>query len=221
MRTRSLSHFALVSPKERTKWYYSSGLSNVLSKELRFLFETHSEYISFPFKYIFDKIGALSFVMELDPKGMFAGSSFSYATARDWAKLGQLFLQNGTWKGERILAEEVVNFAQIPAPGSGGHYGAGVWLNPAKVDVQTYNELPSSNKHKKQKEWITTAMPSDTYFFSGYQGQYVMIVPSRELVIVRLGLYDEDDAMAEGRVPKFSKSLLFQEIVKFVDSSAL
>lgn len=116
--------FRRIDRHPSSTWYYSSGLSNVVAKEIRSYFATNEAYHRFPFEAIFNKIGARSFVLESDPAGTFAGSSFAYATARDWARLGQLYLQEGSWRGEQILSREYVKFTQRPRPGSGGHYGA-------------------------------------------------------------------------------------------------
>lgn len=113
----------------RTKWYYSSGTSNILSWIVRKVINDDNKYWTFPAERLFDstsatyfvltfihltilysEIGATSMVMEVDPNGTFVGSSFSYGTARDWARFGLLYLQNGLWNNERILPEVFSNF---------------------------------------------------------------------------------------------------------------
>ena len=117
-------------------WYYSSAVSNLLSHELRILLGD-KKYWEFPHKHLFSVIGADSFVLEMDPSGTFIASSFGYATARDWTKLGQLLLNRGQWIDSsgntiQVIPSEYVDFMQIPHPASGGHYGGHVWLNPAR-----------------------------------------------------------------------------------------
>ncbi|MFK7784540.1 MAG: serine hydrolase domain-containing protein [Crocinitomicaceae bacterium] len=147
-------------------WEYSSGSSNMLSGILRDRM-TEKEYFDFPYKYFFDKIGASSFIMETDAAGNFVSSSYAWATARDWAKFGQFFLDEGVVDSTRILPEGWIDFTTEVAEGSKGEYGAHFWL-------PTNKDYPRS--------------PKDMYFADGFQGQRVFIVPSEGLVIVRLGL---------------------------------
>jgi CubicO group peptidase (beta-lactamase class C family) len=113
--------------------------------------------------------------MEPDPAGTFVGSSYMYATARDWARFGLLYLQDGVWEGERILPEGWVDYSRKPTPGSpGGVYGAHFWLNPTRT--------PGESAESAQR------LPADLYQCLGHEGQSVTIIPSRKTVIVRLGL---------------------------------
>jgi len=103
------------------QWYYSSGVSNVLAKEIRTYFKGNDkEYWAHPFKYVFDQIGAGTFGCELDPSGTFVASSFCYASAEDWAKLGLLLLKKGIWDGVDILPRGFVDSMTMPTAGSGG-----------------------------------------------------------------------------------------------------
>lgn len=172
-------------------WYYSSGISNVLAVELRDRFPTWDEYLAFPHSQLFDQIGAPSFALEMDTSGTFTASSYSYATARDWARLGELFLREGQWEGKRILSKKFVRFVRGATSGSGGHYGGSFWTNPSQVSVSAYNELAWDHPDKNRKAWLTTALPSDAYFMGGYLGQFVMIIPSKNLVVSRLGFTKE------------------------------
>ena len=106
-----------------------------------------------------------SAVLESDASGVFVGSSFMYATARDWAKFGQLYLQGGVWKGERLLPEGWVKYSATPTPKSNGTYAAQFWL-----------------------ERNDQSFPQDAFMAEGFEGQNVTIIPSKNLVIVRLGL---------------------------------
>jgi CubicO group peptidase (beta-lactamase class C family) len=168
-------------------WYYSSGLSNILAKELRALFPSDEEYLAFPHTHLFAPIGAHSFTIELDSDGTFIASSFSYATARDWARLGELFLRNGAWEGVQVLPADFVEFVQQPHPHSGGHYGGHFWLNPARVSAAEYDAFPHDHEEKRKKRWMTQVLPADAYAMNGYLGQNTMIIPSEDLVIARLG----------------------------------
>jgi len=147
-------------------WYYSSGTSNIISLIIRRQFTNDQDYWKFPRKAIFNKVGMKSVVFETDASGTFVGSSYIFATARDWARYGLLYLRDGVWNGERILPEGWVDYTATPTMGSDGKYGAQFWLQP--------QELPDA--------------PEDTYFCDGYHGQRVYIIPSKKLVIVRFGL---------------------------------
>lgn len=151
--------------KMGSHWEYSSGSSNMLSGILRDRM-TEKEYFDFPYKF-FDKIGASSFMMETDASGNFVSSSYAWATARDWAKFGQFFLDEGVVDSTRLLPEGWVDFTTEVANGSEGEYGAHFWL-------PTNKDYPRS--------------PKDMYFADGFQGQRVFVIPSEGIVIVRLGL---------------------------------
>lgn len=150
-----------------TFWEYSSGTSNLLAYGLRQWRKDPEQYINFPYDSIFRKIGAYSMVMEPDASGHFVGSSYSWATAQDWAKIGTLLANEGAWQGEQIISKEWIDWMRSEATASDGQYGGQVWLNVG-------------GKYKN--------LPSDAYSMDGFNGQKVMIVPSKDLVIVRMGL---------------------------------
>jgi CubicO group peptidase (beta-lactamase class C family) len=152
-------------------WYYSSGTSNILSYALRRVVG-EADYPDFPRRALFDRIGMSSAVMEVDASGTFVGSSFMYATARDWARFGQLYLNDGTWRGERILPEGWVEFSHQPAPASERRYGAHFWRG-----VGPGYRCGSAPRP-----------PADAFYALGFEGQSITIIPSRQLVVVRLGL---------------------------------
>jgi CubicO group peptidase (beta-lactamase class C family) len=192
-------------------WYYSSGLSNILAKEVRDLFNDDEKYWKFPQEAIFTPLGISSFTVQTDPSGTFVASSFSYGSARAWACVGQLFLQNGIWNGNHILSPSFVEFIQQPHTYSAGHYGGSFWLNPARVSVKEYNYLPLTHSKKVQQKWLVDSLPSDAYLMSGFDGQYTMIVPSANLVIARLGFTsDSPDKVV------WDKSLFFETITNHV-----
>ena len=154
-----------------SRWYYASGSSNIISRYLHGVLG--ADYDGFPRKALFEPLGMTSAVMEQDAAGDFVMSSFMYATARDWAKLGQLYLQDGQWQGRRIFPKGWTGYSLKPAPAAPGQeYAAHLWL---KVP-DTYRSQPA------------LAIPGDAYHAIGFEGQFITILPARGLVLVRLGL---------------------------------
>ncbi len=170
-------------------WYYSSGTTNILSGLIRQVLNNDTTYQHFPYQALFQKIGMRSAVMEMDASGNFVGSSFSFATARDWARLGLLYLQDGVWEGERILPKGWVTYSTSSSRAAKGRYGAHIWLNQSQ---------------KLQD------VPSDMYSFNGFQGQRVYVIPSRDLVVVRLGL---------STFGGFDFNLFLKRIVEVIDQA--
>ncbi|NJM25202.1 MAG: serine hydrolase, partial [Bacteroidia bacterium] len=119
--------YAAAKPLEappNTLFEYSSGTSNLISKIIR---QTvgDSAYYKFPYERLFNKIGMRDVFIEPDASGTFVGSSYGYASARDWARFGLLYLNDGVWNGERILPEGWVKYTTTPAPAAPlGEYGA-------------------------------------------------------------------------------------------------
>lgn len=153
-------------------WNYSSGTTNLLSGFIRNQFKTHQEYLDFWYAELIDKIGMNSMVIETDLAGNYIGSSYSWATAHDWAKFGLLYLHKGNWNGEQLLNESWVNYSATPTNGSNGEYGAHFWLNAG-------GKYPNA--------------PKDLFSCNGYQGQHVFIIPSKDIVIVRFGLTEDPE----------------------------
>jgi len=124
---------------------------------------------------LFDVIG-MNAQPEFDASGLYYGSAMIYASARDFAKFGLLYLRDGVWEGQRILPEGWVDFARTPAPGSDGNiYGAGWWVEPSEGAGRPYPWL------------MDTGSLRDAFSAQGFEGQYVLIVPSKDLIVVRLG----------------------------------
>ena len=124
------------------------------------------EYLTWPQRALFDKIGIRRQVLETDPYGNFLLNGFDYGTARNWARLGLLYLHDGVWLGERLLPEGWRTFVSTPAPAwRDSTYGAMVWVNARGV-------------------W---RLPRDAFAFRGAGGQDTYVIPSRDLVIVRMG----------------------------------
>ncbi len=153
-------------------FYYSSGTTNILSWIVRNKVGDEM-YHSFPYKNLFYKIGMNSMVMEPDAGGTFVGSSYAYATARDWARFGLLYLNDGMWGSERLLPEGWVEFTTTPAIGAElGEYGAQFWLNAGTNGNPEKRTFPD--------------VPVDLFWADGYEGQNVFIIPSENLVVVKL-----------------------------------
>jgi len=153
-------------------WNYSSGTSNLLSGILRDQFPTQQGYLDFPYTDLIDKIGMHSMLLETDMAGNFVGSSYGWASTRDWAKFGLLYLNKGLWNGERIFSEDWVDYITKPTAQSDGVYGAHFWLNSG-------GKFPD--------------VPKDMYSANGFQGQYVFVIPSKHLVVVRTGLAEDPE----------------------------
>ena len=153
-------------------WNYSSGTTNLLSRLLRNLFKTHQEYLDFWYSDLIDKIGMSTMVLEADLSGNYVGSSYAWATARDWGKFGLLYLHNGNWNGEQLFDKDWVDYVTTPTPGSNGLYGAHFWLN---------------------RESQLKNVPNNMYCAHGYQGQRVYVLPDQDLVVVRFGLSEFEE----------------------------
>jgi hypothetical protein len=158
--------------KTNATWNYSSGTTNLLSGILRKQFQTHQEYLDFWYSDLIDKIGMNSMLVETDMTGNYVGSSYGWATTRDWSKFGLLYLHKGNWNGEQLLDENWVKFVATPTNTSNGRYGAHFWLNAGGY-------FPDA--------------PRDMFYCSGYQGQMVAVFPSHDLVIVRMGLKEDPE----------------------------
>jgi CubicO group peptidase (beta-lactamase class C family) len=134
------------------------------------------EYLSFPRRALLDKIGMRTMVMETDPHGNFLTQGYELASARDWARLGNLYLQDGVWNGERILPPGFVAFVGGVAPAWQADqrpvYGGFFWVNGD-------GGLP---------------VPKDAYYMAGAGGQTTLIVPSHDLVVARLGHFKGEAA---------------------------
>lgn len=157
-------------------WYYSSGNSNILSRIIRQRVGD-ANYYKFPYERLFYPLGMYSAVLEPDASGTFVGSSYMYATARDWARLGLLYLGDGVYNGQRLLPEGWVAQSVAPAPAAlRGQYGFQWWLNAGAKGNSADRLYPHA--------------PTDLYCADGYEGQNVFVIPSRQLVVVRLGLSD-------------------------------
>jgi CubicO group peptidase (beta-lactamase class C family) len=165
----NMAAFAMDKPavaEPDADWHYSSGSTNIVSQLIRQTMGNDAEYYAFPREALFNRIGMRSTIFETDPSGTFIGSSYIYATMRDYLRFGLLYLNDGNWLGEQVLPEGWVDFTRLPASGSGGGYGAFFWLNHD-------NSYPG--------------VPADMFCCRGHDGQYIYIIPSKDLVVVRTG----------------------------------
>jgi CubicO group peptidase (beta-lactamase class C family) len=129
---------------------------------------------------LFEPLGMSSAQPEFDATGNFIGSAFVYATARDYARFGLLYLRDGVWEGRRILPEGWVDFARTKNPADNcDTYGAGWWITPAEGAG-------------KPGRALTPGGPRDLFAAEGHEGQLIVIVPSKDLVVVRLGFFDDN-----------------------------
>jgi len=171
--------FAASMPLEAdpdTKWHYSSGTTNIISRIVRDTIGGDQEtYYRFVHERLFDPLGMTSATMEADASGTLVGSSFMYCTPRDWARFGQFLGQDGVWNEQRMLPEGWVRYMTTPTPDAPqGMYGAQIWLNAGEPGDPANRRLPDC--------------PTDLFYLSGFDGQRVFVIPSRGAVIVRMGL---------------------------------
>jgi CubicO group peptidase (beta-lactamase class C family) len=178
----------LTAPPD-TGFRYSSGSINIVCRIIRDLFASREEYLAFPHRALFDRIGMRSAAWTTDVAGTLVGSSFLFATARDYARFGMFCLADGIWRGERILPEGWMRWATTPTPTDpSAEYGAGFWLNRDPADASKGRAYPK--------------LPADFFYANGHQGQMIGVLPSRNLVVVRLGMtwgseWGREDFLAE------------------------
>lgn len=170
-----MAAYAAAKPQQAApemRWSYSSGDTLIVSRALRQAIGA-ADYAAFPRRALFDRLGMRSALIETDASGTFVGSSFMYATARDWARFGLLYLGDGVVGGQRILPPGWVAYSRTPtlaAPAQ--QYGAHFWL-----------KLPTDYL----REAGLPPLPADTFHAVGHEGQLLTIIPSHQLVVVRLG----------------------------------
>jgi CubicO group peptidase (beta-lactamase class C family) len=159
-------------------WSYSSGTALILSRIMQDAAGGDGE--AFAKERLFKPLGMSSATLELDEHGTLVGSSYMYATARDWARYAQLLLQEGVWQGQQLLPSGYVAMMATPVAASGGQYGHGqVWLWGSDATAPGVN--PDA----------AFGIPADTFWLSGHDGQSIAVIRSRQLIIVRLGLTPE------------------------------
>ena len=157
-----------------THWYYSSGSSNIVMRCLRGKFDSDEAFLTYLRERLFSPLGIRNPHFEPDMSGSPVGSSYLYVTALDYARFGQMYLDDGCFGGERILPEGWVDYTVTPASDSKGGYGAFFWLNRDKSIAEA---------------------PEDLFSCIGHDGQRIFIIPSKELVVVVLGYSNLPDHM--------------------------
>ena len=176
-RETDMGAFALSKPLRYTPgthWYYSSGTTNIVMRWLRSRFPSDEAFLTYLHDRLFKPLGFRNPYFEPDMSGTPVGSSYLYATARDYARFGQMYLDDGCVAGERILPEGWVDYTVTPASDSKGGYGAFFWLNRDKSIADA---------------------PEDMFSCFGHDGQRIFIIPSKELVAVVLGYSNLPDHM--------------------------
>ncbi|WP_439616347.1 serine hydrolase domain-containing protein [Shinella sp.] len=170
-----MTRFVLSLPLEANpgeKFNYSSGTAMLLSRLWMGALGGRSQALSFPAKALFAPLGMASAVMEPDETGIFVGSSYMYATARDWARFSLFLLNDGVWKGSRLLPAGFVGAMATPTKASGGAYS----------QMQTWTMGPGRESDTDY------GLPDETFWILGHDGQSAAIIPSRKLAVIRLGL---------------------------------
>jgi CubicO group peptidase (beta-lactamase class C family) len=164
-----MARFAAGLPLEAevgSRFSYSSGTSVLLARIWMDRIGNAAAAMAYPRQALFDPLGMTSAVLEADEAGTFVASSHMYASARDWARFGLLLADDGVWKGQRLLPEGFVVQMHAPNRTSGGRYSR----------MQTW--LPAAE----------AGLPADAFILSGHDGQNVYVIPSMDLVILRMGL---------------------------------
>jgi CubicO group peptidase (beta-lactamase class C family) len=173
---RDMGAYAAAAPLAHapgTYWAYSTATSVLVARSVQRALGDPEAGRSFARRRLFERIGMRSALQEVDAQGTLAGGSAVWATARDWARFGLLYLRDGVWDGRRVLPEGWVEFTRTPAPAPNkGSYGAHFWLVRSGAPTQ----VPPARR-----------APSDAFEADGANGQIVMIVPSRDLLVIRLG----------------------------------
>ena len=178
-REKDMGLYALDKPLEHkpgTFWYYSSGSTNIVMRYLRGKFASDKEFLTYYRERLFAPLGIHNPVFEPDMSGTPVGSSYLYITAREFASLGQLYLDDGVFQGQRILPEGWVDYTVTPASDSKDGYGSFFWLN-------------------KDKFWPD--IPEDMFNCQGHDGQEIFIIPSKDLVVVVLGYSPKPDRVVD------------------------
>jgi len=168
---------ALKSVTPGMKFNYSTGETNILSKIIKLrLQEQNLNYQNFINDNLSSKIGLKNTIFEFDSSGTFIGGSSVFANARDFARFGYLYLRDGQWDGETIVSKSWIDDTRKPAKNTYKMYSNKFWLpHPA-----------------------SRSLPKDTYFCAGFGGQYILIIPSKDMVVVRLGeTYMRDNKVIE------------------------
>ena len=164
-REKDMGLYAVEKPlvnEPGTVWYYSSGSTNIAMRYLRSRFSSDEEFLRYIRERLMEPLGISDYYFEPDMSGTPVGSSYLYVTTRDYARFGQMFLEDGCVPGKRILPEGWVEYTTTPTPGSDGRYGSGFWINSSL-------RLPD--------------VPADCFSCQGHDGQEILIIPSEGIVV--------------------------------------
>jgi CubicO group peptidase (beta-lactamase class C family) len=161
---------AVVAPPG-TRWAYSSPTTQLLARIVRDAAGGPEQTLALAWRELFNPLGMRHVTLEFDASGTLQGSSYMLASARDWARFGLLYLNDGIVGGKRILHEDWVDFSAAATLDT--DYGAGFWTN--------------RSEHPNARERVRLGIPRDAFFASGDLGQRIVIMPSQHLVVVRLG----------------------------------
>lgn len=170
-----MSRFVLSLPLEANpgeRFNYSSGDAVLLSRFWMSAMNGRSQALTFPARALFAPLGMASAVMEPDETGIFVGSSYMYATARDWARFALFLLEDGVWKGNRLLPTGFVGAMALPSKASDGAYS----------HMQTWAMGPGRESDADY------GLPDETFWILGHDGQSAAVIPSKKLAVIRLGL---------------------------------
>ena len=176
-REQDMGLYALSKPfayEPGTHWYYSSGTTNIVMRYLRSRFSSDEVFLDYIRTRLFAPLGIRNAVFEQDMSGTPVGSSYIYITAADYARFGQMYLDDGCVDSLRVLPQGWAEYTAKPASDSKGGYGAFFWLNQGK-------ELPD--------------VPQDMFYCKGHDGQRIFVIPSKDLVVVVLGYSSKDHAI--------------------------
>ena len=161
---------AIIAPPG-TRWAYSSPSTQLLARIIRDAVGGPEQTLAFAWRELFNPLGMRNVTLEFDATGTLQGSAYMLASARDWARFGLLYVNDGMIGGHRILPDEWVDFSASPTLGT--DYGAGFWTN--------------RSEHEHAKGRVRSGIPRDALFALGDLGQRIVVLPSQHLVIVRLG----------------------------------
>ena len=161
---------AMIAPPG-TRWAYSSATTQLLARIIRDAVGGPEQTLAFAWRELFNPLGMRNVTLEFDATGTLQGSSYMLASARDWARFGLLYLNDGMIGGRRILHEDWVDLSAAATLDT--DYAAGFWTN--------------RSEHENAKGRVRLGIPRDAFFASGDLGQRVVIMPSQRLVVVRLG----------------------------------
>lgn len=170
-----MAKFTISQPlvaKPDSQFNYSTGASVVMARYWMNKMPDKATALAFPRKELFNPLGMQSAVLELDQTDTFAAGSYLYASARDWARIGQFLLQDGVWDGTRLVSGDFMKMMRTANSTSNGVY----------TQMQTWLTGPGEEPN------ASFGAPADTFWLQGHDGQTVAIVPSRDLVVVRMGL---------------------------------